>query len=103
MSTMRRLVIAVAFPPLAVLLFGVGAWLYVDVLGYDASEKETIMFGYIFLWPLQILHPLIPASDNPHPYAALIRYTLYVIVILCAWGTYSLLIYLIAGRIIKRR
>ena len=87
--------IAAAAPLLIPLLLGVGAWLYVDVLGQEVTEQEVMIFGYFFAWPLLVLDPFIPASDSQYPNAGLIRVAMYIVALLCVWVTYSLLIYAI--------
>jgi len=95
MRTTKRVLVSVAVPLLFPLLLGVGAWIYVDMLGREVSEREVTIFGYLFAWPLLLLNPLIPASDSQYPNAGLIRVALYIVALLCVWITYSLLIYAI--------
>ena len=95
MKTRSHLLTAATAPLLLSLLLGVSAWLYVDVLGQEVSERQVMIFGYLFARPLIILNPFIPASDSQYPNAGLIRVAMYIIALLCVWVTYSLLIYAI--------
>ena len=95
MKTTRRLCMAAAGPLLVALLLGVGAWLYVDVFGMEVSERQAVLLGYLFAWPLLILKPFIPASDSQYPNAGLIRVGIYLLAALCVWLIYSVLFYLI--------
>jgi CDP-diglyceride synthetase len=95
MRTSRRLFVAATTPLLVAVLFGLGAWLYVDVLGQEVSERVAMIFGYLFAWPLLILKPIIPSSESQLPNAGFIRIGIHIIALLCVWITYSSLIYVI--------
>ena len=101
MKTKKHLLIAAAAPLLIPLFLGIGGWLYVDVLGWQVSERTATILGYLFAWPLLLLNPLIPASDNQYPNAGLIRVAMYIVALLSVWVTYSLLFYAITHKALR--
>ena len=88
-----RLIVSIFCPPAFALCLGLGAWLWVDVLGEQFSEQDVTILGYRFAWPLVILDPFIPASDSHYPNAQNIRMIMYVIAFLWIWANQSLLCY----------
>lgn len=88
---MKSVALALVFS----ILLGLVAWLIVDVFGLEIPEWVVAVLGYLFGWPLLLLHPFIPASDSPNPSAPLIRNVLYPAAIILDLAVYSLLIYAI--------
>src|SRR5882672_7621689 len=103
MQRRNHLRIAISAPVIVAILVGLGAWLYVDVLGKEVSERVTMVFAYLFAWPQLVLGPITPRSDSQYPNAALIRIAIFALEVLCVWVTYSLLIYAVLSWRHRRR
>lgn len=102
-KALRRLFKAVVIALTIPLLFGVAAWIVVDVLGGEFPEWIVQTAGVLFGWPLLLLAPFIPASDSPDPHAPFVRTSLYLLAVVLDVAVYSLLIYFVLGLFEKRR
>jgi hypothetical protein len=96
----RRLLIAAAggVAILALLLFIVG------FLGEEAFGRPLEQFLLtVALWPLSVLGPLIPDSENLTQLAKVVRIGLYLLVVILNFVSYAALTHFIYDLLSRRR
>ena len=92
---MKRFLQSIGIVLLGSILLGLIAWVLADILDLQFPEWVAAIFGYLFVWPMLLLRPFMPASDSPDPNAPFIRIVLYLSGLLLDILVYSLLIYVI--------
>jgi hypothetical protein len=96
---MKRIYISIAGGILVPLLLGISSVFLMDVVyeQWNLTWLDWLAKTLLAMvaWPLVLVGPLMPASDNPNPMAPNIRMALIIVAMVLDIVTYSFLTYLV--------
>ena len=92
---MKRILLSLAGGIIIPILLVSLAWLLLDIFDMQGPGWFGELLFTPITWPLTLLGPFFPKSDNPAPYTPMARITLFLLAMLLNILLYSSLTYIV--------